>query len=136
MHSGHLGKSWDQQGVMNIESINGVYKVKITSYGKYRITLCRYPLESGYKINQHVPAMKKSTEVVSPLTESDSIKLVKSHLYIADIEGAESIKNVNENDCGVSYESCFYEGKYDMQAFFTDDKGINYPAYYIYIEKL
>ena len=70
MHSGHLGKSWDQQGVMNIESINGVYKVKITSYGKYRITLCRYPLESGYKINQHVPAMKKSTEVVSPLTES------------------------------------------------------------------
>jgi hypothetical protein len=75
-------------------------------------------------------------KVVSPLTESDSIKLVKSHLYIADIEGAESIKNVNENDCGVSYESCFYEGKYDMQAFFTDDKGINYPAYYIYIEKL
>ena len=84
--------------------MKGVYKIKFISEGRYKITLCRYPLESGYKINQEIPKIKQSFEVEKPLPASNGIKMVEAQLYVADLTGKESIKPVSDNDYGVSFE--------------------------------
>lgn len=136
MHSGYLGNAWKQSGPLNVETIKGVYKVKIATDGKYKITLCRYPVESGYKINQDIPAVKPTFEVQEELPASDGIKMAKAQLLIGDIEGKKSFKDVKDDDYGVSYELNMFAGKYDMEASFFDKLGRMYPAYFIYIEKL
>ena len=136
LHTANMKHAWEQKGALEAETMKGVYKIKFISEGRYKITLCRYPLESGYKINQEIPKIKQSFEVEKPLPASNGIKMVEAQLYVADLTGKESIKPVSDNDYGVSFETYIYEGKYDLEAFFTDESGRFYTAYYHYIEKL
>jgi len=51
------------------------------------------------------------------------LNFVKAHLSLAQYD-----KNI-EVDMSE-------RGNYDLEAFFIDDKGVRYPPYYMYIEKL
>ncbi len=136
LHSGFLGESWNQNGIMKAEPIKGIFKVRFLEDAKYRITLCRYPLESGFAINQNVPAVDPTFGVEAPRPASCGTKMKEAHLYLADLEGKQSIKPVQETDQGISYELFMYEGKYDMEAYFLDEMNRIFPSCYIYIEKL
>ncbi|MFA6677414.1 MAG: arylsulfatase [Bacteroidales bacterium] len=137
MHSNKLGFTWQQQGCLIAEpGIRGVYKIRFVTDGKYKITLCRYPLESGYNINQHIPAQKPRFEIQKPLPESNDVGMTSAELYVAQVKGIKKVPENNEGGQGIIFEANIPAGYYDMEAFFNDKEGRQYPAYYIYIEKI
>lgn len=134
-----LGWAWNQRGALQPEPCKGLFKVKFVTAGKYKITLCRYPLESGYTINESVPAAPKPFELESSLPASNGVVMTTAHLRFAEMmdeRDAVNFKAVGESDRGVEFIYDADEGKFDLDAYFTDAEGRFYAANYIYIEKL
>jgi len=131
------GAAWSQVGALRAEpGIKGVYKINFVTDGKYRITLCRYPFESGFNINQHIEAIKPTVEVESPHGASHDVGMTKAELYVGAVAETKDVPEVNDGGPGIVFEAEIPAGKYDMEAYFDDKVGRIYPAYYIYIEKI
>ena len=85
-----------------------------------------------------MPAPLPKIEIQRPFPASNGVKMNKSHLYFAAISDKTkgSIKEISESDYSISYDYYVEEGKYDVEAFFTDKEGRFYNANYLYIEKI
>lgn len=124
---------WNQGNILKATPGKGIYKLNFVTEGKYKITLCRYPTESGYRINEDVAAAPKISPLVGSLPASNDVKMASASLYVGSTK--KTIK-VKDSDYGVTFDVDMPEGKFDMEATFTDTKGYFYPAYYVYVEKL
>lgn len=133
MHIYPISNAWHQHGALNAVTRSGVLKIEITQSGKYRVSLRRYPRESGLSFNQHVEAKEETLEISSPMPASAPVNLRKATLYLADMGGS---KPISGNEEEISFEGYIPAGKYDMIAYLTDNEERVYPSYYTYIEKL
>ena len=125
--------AWHQHGALEAVLGKGILKVEIANTGRYRISLRRYPRESGLSFNQHVSPKKETIEISDPMPASNNqITMKEATLYLADIDKTKPILNNEEID----FEEYLFAGKYDMVATLTDDKGRVYPSYYVYIERV
>lgn len=121
-----------QTGVLEAETTLGVIKIEVATTGKYRLSLHRYPAETSLKFNSKVPAVAKTIEVEgSPESKDVNFKQVTLHLAQHSVN-----KQVDMNAASVDFTLDLTEGRYDLNAYFTDEVGIKYPIYYMYIEKL
>lgn len=111
----------------------GIFKVEIVEEGNYTISLCRYPRESGYTFNEEIPEVKPSFELEKGMPASKKLNFVQANLSIAQYDKKSKV-NMNEKE--VRFKLKLEKGKYALDAFFTDDKNVKYPPYYIYIEKI
>ncbi len=134
LHTGFWGNVWHQHGALEATQGSGVFKIEFTSEGDYKISLCRYPRESGLAINEVFPGVKPTLEVNDPLPASKNVNMKTAVLYLADYEGIK--KEIKPGDKEGTFNVYMQKGKFDLEARMVDEMNRIYPAYYIYIEKL
>ena len=125
--------AWHQHGALDATTGQGILKVELAEEGTYRISLRRYPRESGLAINENVPAKNETIEVSSPMPASNNVNMRQATLYLGDISDTKPIPVGAE---AVHFEEYLPAGKYDMTAVLKDAQGRVYPSYYTYIEKI
>jgi len=133
MHTGILERAWHQYGALTGSRARGVFKIAFSESGEYLISLRRYPEESQLAINQPVEARPATLEINNPMPGSTQLGLSGARLVVGNVDKE---KKSGEDDRSADFKVHMEEGKYDMEAYFTDKAGIEYPAYYIYIRKL
>lgn len=132
MHVNKFDQMWHQVGALKGARALGLFKIEFVEAGEYRISLCRYPRESGYAINEDIPAIPESIEVSWARPESKQLHFSKASLFVGDFLNT---KDINSGDKEVTFDVFMQQGKYDMKAILIDDHDRKYPAYYIYVEK-
>lgn len=59
--------------------------------------------------------------------------MARASLYVGSFK---KTIEVTEDDYSVEFEINMPEGKFNMEAFFTDQAGRFFPGFYVYVEKL
>lgn len=124
---------WHQTHAITGGRATGLWKVEVLKGGRYKVSLCRFPLESGLGINAVFPQAKSCVEIQGTRPASVKSDFMEASLYFGPIRKKLPIE---ANSSEVIFEGTIPEGKYDMIAELIDQTGKTYPAYYIYIEKL
>jgi len=133
MFTGKHNGAWHQDGASKAVQAAGRWKIEFVEDGEYKISLRRFPRESGLAINACFPAQKKVVELEKTMAGSVKSDFTKAYLYVANLEKEIKIEAGQEE---VSFTGKIPAGKYDMEAQLIDKDGRVHPAYYIYIEKL
>lgn len=133
MLTGDLGHAWHQFGAINATKASGFWKVEFVEDGEYKISLRRFPRESGHGINATFPAKEKTVEVPVPAPASVKSDFTKAFLYVGKYKKKVDIEKDAEE---VNFTLDMSAGKYDLQAELIDELGRVHPSYYLYIEKL
>lgn len=133
MLTGKFGHVWHQYGAVTASQATGRWKIEFVQDGDYKISICRFPRESGLAINQTFPAQGKIIELQSTMPASVKSDFAMAYIYVADLEKTAKIEP-GQNE--VSFTAKIPVGKYDMEAQLIDKDGRVYPSYYVYIEKL
>lgn len=133
MLTGKHGGAWHQHGPVVASQVTGRWKIEFVEDGRYRVSLRRFPRESGLAINATFPAQAKRIELERVMPASVKDDFVEAYLYVAGLSGTKKIEPGQQE---VSYEGFVPAGKYDMEAQLIDADGRVYPSYYVYIEKL
>lgn len=133
MLTGKFNGMWHQYGAANAVQATGRYKIEFVADGNYKISLCRFPRESGLAINETFPEQEKIIELERTMPASVKSDFTEAYLYVADVEESVKISNGQKE---VSFTAKISAGKYDMEAQLIDKDNRVHPAYYIYVEKL
>lgn len=131
--TGFFGHVWHQYGAATASQAVGRWKIEFVEDGEYKISLCRFPRESGLAINETFPQEEPRIELDRVFPASVKSDFVKAAIYVADLEKTASI---GEGQKEASFTARIPAGKYDMEAQLIDKDGRVHPAYYVYIEKL
>ena len=133
MMTGKFGHMWHQYGATNASQATGNWKIEFVEDGDYKISLCRFPRESGLAINETFPAEKQRVELERAMPASTKSDFEEAYIYVADLEKTAKIEKGQKE---VSFTAKVSAGKYDMEAQLIDKDKRVHPAYYVYIEKL
>lgn len=133
MLTGKFNGIWHQYGAASAVQATGRWKIEFVEDGEYKISLCRFPRESGLAINETFPEQKKIIELDRTMPASVKSDFTEAYLYVADVE--ESAK-IGKGQKEVSFTAKISAGKYDMEAQLIDKDNRVHPAYYVYVEKL
>lgn len=133
MLTGKFGHAWHQYGAATASQSTGRWKIEFVEDGEYKISLCRFPRESGLSINATFPAQEKIIELQQTMPASVKSDFDQTYIYVANLEKTATIKPGEKE---VSFTARISVGKYDMEAQLIDKDGRVYPSYYVYIEKL
>lgn len=106
--------------------------VNFTKGGKYKISICRWPSESGLAIGDGTPAVK-GTKSTTGLNRGIAIKYKKAFLKVNDNEYSVEVDNSTPGAViGIEVK----KGAADLTAWLEQEDGVLTNAYYIYVEKL
>ncbi|WP_372776074.1 arylsulfatase [Mangrovibacterium sp.] len=133
MMTGKFGHVWHQYGAATASQATGRWKIEFVQDGEYKISLCRFPRESGLEINATFPEQEPQIELERVFPASVKSDFAKAYIYVADLA---KTANIEAGAKEVSFTAKISSGKYDMEAQLIDNDGRVYPAYYVYIEKL
>lgn len=133
MLSGKLGNAWHQHGAIKAAQATGIWKIEFVEDGDYKISLCRFPRESGMAINATFPAEPKTPEIAQPAPASVKSDFTEAFLYLG--KHKKSIK-IEGDEKEITFIVDVSAGKYDVEAQLIDELGRVFPAYYFYIDKL
>ncbi|MEQ9290371.1 MAG: arylsulfatase [Cyclobacteriaceae bacterium] len=133
MFTGKHGHAWHQYGAASASQATGRWKIEFVEDGEYKVSLCRFPRESGLGINETFPAQEKIVELDRVMPASEKVDFEEAYLYVANIQQTIKIEPGQKEATVVQKVPA---GKYDMEAQLIDKEGRVYPAYYVYIEKL
>jgi len=132
MMTGKHGHIWHQYGAVTASQATGRWKIEFVEDGEYKISLCRFPRESGLAINESFPAKEKPLELDRAMPAGVKTDFVQAYIYVADFsDTAEIVEGQKE----VSFTAKISAGKFDMEAQLIDKDGRVHPAYYVYVEK-
>jgi hypothetical protein len=124
---------WHQRNIREAPLTNGVWPLKVVKSGTYKITLYRYPPESGLSINASTPALVEESDCCGPVGKGISIQAIKAGINIGKYS---SEKNVDKNDRGIPFQIQLSKGEIDLKAWFESKKGETRGAYYVSVELL
>ncbi|MDV7185953.1 arylsulfatase [Lutibacter sp. TH_r2] len=126
--------AWNQVYTRNGAIAEGYWSIDVAEAGDYEISLRRYPIESGLKINTTTP--KITSEDVPGLEktipEGQNLGFVKAAIKIQGIEDQKEFANDSES---VNFNVKLEKGKTQFEASFFNKKGVEYAAYYVYVNK-
>ncbi|MFI3331242.1 MAG: arylsulfatase [Rikenellaceae bacterium] len=120
-------------GALSANNPLGIFKIEIAVEGKYKISLCRYPKESGLKFNSVVAGIPKSVEIERNTPEAKQVNFVKADMSIGKYSMSRAVKMDSSSQ---DYVVEMPDGRFDLDAYFIDENGVKYPPYYVYIEKM
>jgi len=133
MLTGNPGMIWHQRGVINAAQATGIWKVEFVKDGNYKISLRRFPRESGLGINATFPAETIIRRIAEPAPASIKSDFAEAFLYVGKHKKTTKIEGDEQE---ISFTVDVSAGKYDVEAQLIDKLGRVFPAYYFYIEKL
>ena len=106
--------------------------MEVVESGEYRISLRRFPRESGLGFNAQFLAAERPPKLQQSMPASNNVGFVSASLSIADFSKKAPIEEQAEE---VSFDMHLLEGKFDMVAQLYDLEGKCYPSYFVYMEK-
>lgn len=130
--TGDLKRGWHQFGAIKPETASGFWKLEFVSGGTYKISLRRFPRESGLGINETFAAQQADRRIEQLAPASTKSDFAEAYLSLAGFKKNSPITAGAEE---VSFEMEISEGKYDVEARLIDELGRYYPAFYMYVEK-
>ncbi|MFR9620457.1 MAG: sulfatase-like hydrolase/transferase, partial [Rikenellaceae bacterium] len=135
-HDLHIGDSqsvWHQYNALSANRASGNWKIRVIETGEYKVSLCRFPRESGLAINAKVPQQEARPELqrLAPASTKDDFVEAKMH-----IAGITKKGKISADATEVSFTCNIPEGYFDLYAELIDSEGHIHPAYYLYIEKI
>lgn len=133
MLTGKFGHIWHQYGAATASPATGRWKIEFVEDGEYKISLCRFPRESGLAINDVFPEQEPQIELDRIFPASVKSDFEKAYIYVADLDKSAKIEKGQKE---VTFTAQISAGKYDMEAQLIDKDNRVHPAYYVYIEKL
>ena len=136
IHAPDGNQPWNQVLIREGKKGFGYWSIDIKEAGDYKISLRRYPVESGLAINATAPEITKTT---LPGLEQDIPEGIKLDIVRASVEIDGQLNeevNVKPNAASSDFNVSLKPGKTKMKAGFTNDKGELNVAYYVYVEKL
>lgn len=133
MLTGKFGHVWHQYGATKGSAASGRWKIEFVENGDYKISLRRFPRESGLNINTTFPEQTRIPELDRIMPASVKSDFKEAYIYVAGLAKSAKIK---EGQNEVTFTSRIPAGKYDMEAQLIDVNNVVHPAYYVYIEKI
>lgn len=134
-HDFHTEKgspAWSQSMVRAGIGANGFWAVEVMKAATYEIELCRWPKESGLKLNDEAPE-GESFPGVDSYSADKNINIVKAGIKI---EGQEFQSDVKSDAVSVVFRVKLPVGKTRLESWFIDSQGKERGAYYAYVRKL
>jgi arylsulfatase A-like enzyme len=130
--SGSQGKMpWGQAHVVAGMLVNGYWNLFVDRAGEYKISLRRWPRESGLAINENSDA--KPPEWPGYLKKAKPLVATKARIRIQDMEKTLPIKEGTEE---VTFTVDLKAGSSRLETWFLDDQGNSRGAFYVHIERL
>ena len=111
----------------------GYWALNIKKEGKYRISLYRWPPDTGLKLNEPAPSKRETWGKVSEhkagmaIKDFASVEIFLNHKLV-------QTKKVNENKTCVEINMKLKEGPCFLQTDFIHKSGKRRSAYYVTIE--
>lgn len=133
MLTGKFGHVWHQYGATTGSAASGRWKIEFVEDGEYKISLRRFPRESGLSINATFSEQTRIPELDRIMPASVKSDFKEAYIYVAGLAKSDKIKADQDE---VNFTSRIPAGKYDMEAQLIDENNVVHPAYYVYIEKL
>ncbi|MDO6803729.1 arylsulfatase [Wenyingzhuangia sp. 1_MG-2023] len=135
VHAPNGNQPWNQVYIRKGSKGYGYWTLDITENAKYKVSLRRYPIESGLKINTTTPATTK--QEVPGLEENIpagvNLHYQKAIIQFGDNSAVET--RIENNAMSADFTLNLAKGKTNLTAKFIDDKGEENVAYYVYIQK-
>ena len=124
---------WNQQVVRAGKSGTGYWALRVAEAGTYKITLLRWPKETGKKITERVlPGAKVPGLEAYRETVGKALKIKEAVLRCGDIKEK---KPVTDSDVGVTFEVELAAGELDLYCDFILEDGKKMGSYYAEVEK-
>lgn len=111
---------------------DGYYSVKVVEEGDYRFKLYRYPPEAGLALNAEALEIQ-GTAYRDSLPVGQGLDPVKATVVLGDNNWQ---ANVDPDRPFVVLEGNVKKGSYKLKSSFVSQEGLQFPSYYIEIEKL
>ena len=111
----------------------GYWMIDIEKIGKYEIELRRWPKESGLKFNDTTPQLGVESGWYDAMPEGIVLNIKNAQLNIDALHLEKAVDMKKEQ---VTFTANLHEGRQHLDASFTDDKGNDFSAFYVYIRKL
>lgn len=108
-----------QRQVMSLDTSNAPWKVSFVKEGKYRFTLSRYPLYTGFPFN---------------VNASNGQVDFDASLAIMSAGGQVVQKNISPSDNKVVFELDIEPGDSDLQTWLISRDGLEIPSYFLDVE--
>ncbi len=124
--------AWNQDMIRLAKGGNGPWEVEVARRGTYRISLRRYPQESGLAINAAaaVPAVE---EGVKPAPAGTALDIRKAKIRVGSVEKEMAVSsNAESADFVLELPS----GKTSLETWLIDQKEVSYGAFYTYITRV
>ncbi len=121
------------------DTSNGKYLVLVDQAGKYRISLRRWPRESGAGIGigvpRHVPpdAYMAFEQTLAPFPPGQALDIVQARVRFGDQEKATPVR---PDDQEVAFTFDLPQGRTELQTWFRTRIGQELGAYYVYVRRL
>ncbi len=133
MLTGKLGRAWHQFGAIDAATAAGRWKIEFTQDATYKISLRRFPRESGLAINDTFPPSAKPVRL--DRATPASVKSDFSEAFLSVGQYQETLP-IESQSAEITYIVDMAAGRYDLEAWLLDVHGRIHPAYYLYIERL
>jgi hypothetical protein len=134
IHSTGQIPNWHQKMIRKGDPLTPAkVMVNFTKAGKYNISLCRWPLESGLAIGSGVNDVVEATAYTDPIKAGKAIKFNKAFVKIDDKEYTIDVDNSKQ---AATIEVEVEQGAADLTAWLEQADGVLTNAFYIYVEAI
>jgi hypothetical protein len=124
--------AWNQDMIRLARGGSGPWQVEVARQGTYRISLRRYPQESGLAIHA-AAAVPVAEEGVKPYPLGTVLNIRKAKVRVGNVEKEMTVSPEAES---ADFILELPAGKTSLQAWLTDDKEVGYGAFYTYITRV
>ena len=124
--------AWNQYQIREAKGGNGPWEIKVAEAGRYRVSLRRYPQESGLALDAAAP-VPPAEPGVDPYPAGKPLAIRKAEIKIGSIGKEIIVKNGSQS---ADFEVDLAAGDTALHTLLTDEQGQQYGAFYAYISKL
>lgn len=135
IHGPEGKQPWHQDYIRSGSFGLGYWSLNVVTGGDYEISLRRYPIEADLDINATVKAV---TIAELPGLEEDipagvNMNYVKAAIKVGELKREVSVSNTDKS---ATFKVNLPKGKTNFMATFTNNKGEENVAYYVYFKKV
>lgn len=124
--------AWNQNMIRQAKGGNGPWEINVATEGRYRVSLRRYPRESGLALDGATP-VPPAEPGVDPYPLGKPILIRKAQITIGGIKKEMAVQAGSKS---VDFEVDLPSGDTALHTVLTDEQGQQYGAFYAYISKL
>lgn len=134
MDEGYNMVPWNQQQVREGMRSNGWYAVQVPETGTYRVTLMRWPPEAEVGMLAAIPPKPDLPgTTVEKVMAGKGLNIKEAGIALNKIEQQQAVPTSAGE--GITFEMPVKAGKHKLRAWFTNDAGESFAAYYVKVEK-